>query len=410
MEYGCIGEKLGHSFSKEIHNALADYEYELCEVPRDGLDSFMRCADFKAINVTIPYKEAVIPYLYKIDASAAEIGAVNTVVNRNGRLFGYNTDFYGMTRLIAHAGIDPTGKKVAILGSGGTSKTAHAVARSLGASEIIKVSRSGKNGTATYKELYEKHADTQIIINTTPVGMYPSIFDSAADTARFPDLCGFVDAVYNPLRTAAVLRAKERGISAEGGLYMLTAQAVRASEIFLDTKYSESECDRIFDKITKEKENIVLIGMPSSGKSTVGRLLADELGRDFYDTDATVEQKINMSIAEYFSSFGEEAFRKEESEAVREICKSTSSVISTGGGAVLKPENIHNLKKNGRLFFIDRPLNDLMPSDDRPLARDKDAIVRRYNERYEIYRAAADVIIPAECDAAEVAERILKHR
>lgn len=410
MEYGCIGEKLGHSFSKEIHSALSEYKYELKEIPRDGLDSFMRKKDFKAINVTIPYKEAVIPYLYEIEDTAAEIGAVNTVVNRNGRLYGYNTDFYGMTRLIAHANIDVREKRVAILGSGGTSKTARAVAGRLGADEIIRVSRNGRNGAVTYEELYEKHPDIQIIINTTPIGMFPDVFESPVDLSRFPSLVGVIDAVYNPLRTRLVLEAAGKNISSEGGLYMLTAQAVRASEIFLGTHYSESECDRVFNEMSKAKENIVLIGMPSSGKSTVGRLLADKLGRKFYDTDTLAEERIGMSISEYFLKFGEATFRTEEQEAVRDVCKNTCSVISTGGGAVLRSENVRNLKKNGKLFFIDRPLEALMPSEDRPLASNRRAITQRYEERYEIYKAAADVVIPAECEVDEVAERILKNR
>ena len=253
MKYGCIGEHLKHSFSKEIHNALCDYEYEIREIPREELAAFMEAKEFTAINVTIPYKESVIPYLHYIDDFAKEIGAVNTIVNRDGKLYGYNTDFYGMTKLLRTAHIYPRGKKVAILGTGGTSKTAFAVARAEGANEIIKVSRSAKDGAVTYEELYEKHADTDIIINTTPLGMYPNIFDKAVDISRFENLVGVVDAIYNPLRTQLVSDGYKK-IAAEGGLYMLVAQAVRASEIFLDKEYPNGTIDKVFDKIYNEKE------------------------------------------------------------------------------------------------------------------------------------------------------------
>ncbi len=411
MEYGLIGEKLGHSFSKEIHSALADYEYELLELDKCELESFMRSGSFKAINVTIPYKEAVIPYLYSIDEAASAIGAVNTVVNESGKLYGYNTDFYGMCALIRHAGIDVKRKKLAILGSGGTSKTARAVAEHLGAQEIVRVSRTASDGAVNYEELYKNHLDTQIIINTTPVGMFPKLHSAPpADISRFPELVGVIDAVYNPLRTELVLSARERGIPSEGGLYMLAAQGVRASEIFTGRKYDEDECERVYDGMVREKENIVLIGMPASGKSTVGRILSSECGLPFLDTDSIITERIGMSISEYFSRFGEGAFRDIESEVIRELSGKTSCVIATGGGAVLRDENVTNLKKNGRLFFIDRPPEKLVPTSDRPLSQDRAAIEKRYKERYSIYMKAADARIPAECSAETVAERIRKSR
>ena len=261
MKYGLIGEKLGHSFSKDIHAQLGDYEYEPREIDRDSLEAFMTERDFLGINVTQPYKEAVIPYLDEIDGVASEIGAVNTVVNRDGRLYGYNTDFYGMSMLFDYAGIDASGKKVAILGTGGTSKTAHAVLNSLGARKIIKVSRSGRDGTITYSELYQMHADVEIIVNTTPVGMYPNIFGSPVDISGFSSLQGVIDAVYNPLNSTLVQAARERGIPAEGGLYMLVGQALKASELFVGTKYPSFMLDVIYEGIKAEKENVVLIGM-----------------------------------------------------------------------------------------------------------------------------------------------------
>ena len=406
FEYGCMGETLKHSFSKEIHNFLKDYDYDIIEVPKDRLDSFLKERDFKAINVTIPYKEAVIPYLFEIEATAKEIGAVNTVVNRDGRLYGYNTDFYGMSRLIEKIGIDLRGKKVAILGTGGTSKTSVAVAKALGARETVRVSRSVGKDSVTYGELYEKHSDTEVIINTTPVGMYPNIFDTPVDLSRLPSVIGVVDAVYNPLRTPLILAAKKRGIAAEGGLYMLVNQAVRASEIFIDTKYEKSESDKVFKKIYSEKENIVLVGMPSSGKSTVGKIIAKALGREFVDTDSLIEENEGMSIPEIFEKYGEDYFRDAETVAVKSVSLRSGIVIATGGGAVLREENVNALSENGRIYFIDRPLEDLIPTPDRPLSSSGEAIEKRYRERYGIYSSIADKTIKVTTDAEGVAKSI----
>ena len=408
MKYGCIGEHLGHSYSKEIHAALSDYEYEIREVEREALDSFLSARDFLAINVTIPYKEAVIPHLSHIDKTAKDIGAVNTVVNRAGKLYGYNTDFFGMSALISHAKISLKDKKVAILGTGGTSKTAAAVAKSLGAREIIKVSRSAHDGAVSYSDLYENHSNTDIIINTTPVGMYPKIDASPIDISRFPKLCGVIDAIYNPLRSRLVLSARERGIAAEGGLYMLVAQAVRASEIFLDIEYPLGTVERVYSDVLKSKENIVLIGMPSSGKSTVGKILSDVLGRDFIDTDDLVTENAGMSIPNIFEKYGEKYFRNIESSAVLNASLISSRVIATGGGVPLREENVTALKQNGKIYFLDRSPELLTPTSDRPLSKDKAAIEERYRERYPIYSGKSDKKIDADGKTREVAEKILE--
>lgn len=404
--YGCIGEHLKHSFSKEIHNALADYDYKIIEIPREELADFAMRADFRAINVTIPYKESIIPFLTCIDGHAKSIGAVNTVVNRDGKLYGYNTDFYGMRALLKHAGISLRGKKVIVLGTGGTSKTARAVAEYEQADKVLRVSRRKSEDSVSYDELYEQHTDAQIIINTTPVGMFPSVEASPINLSCFPSLEGVIDAVYNPLRTTLVLSAIEQGCKAEGGLYMLVAQAVRASEIFLDKRYDESVLDEIFTKILSAKENVVLTGMPASGKSTVGRILAKALNREFVDTDELIVKKAGKEISQIFKDDGEDAFRNIESEVIREISSHGSLIIATGGGAVLREENILALKKNGRLFFLDRPLEHLVPTSDRPLASTRADIERRYNERIDIYRSSADVIIDASLDADGVANKI----
>lgn len=408
MKYGCIGEHLKHSFSKEIHAQIGDYEYEIREIPRDGLDEFMSRADFLGINVTIPYKELVIPHLYYIHPDALCIGAVNTVVNRDGRLYGYNTDFYGMTRLISHAGADVSKKKVVILGTGGTSKTAAAVAKHLGAREVIRVSRSSREDAVDYDALYSLHTDAELIINTTPVGMYPNNYSSPVDISRFPALTAVIDAVYNPLSTPLIAAARERGIIAEGGLYMLVAQAVRASEIFLDLEYEDTLLDSVYERIYKSKENVVLIGMPSSGKSTVGRYIADLLGRELIDTDDAVVNIAGCSIPEIFKEHGEGRFRDYECEAVLEVAKRSSTVIATGGGAILREENVKALRQNGRIYFIDRPVDLLIPTSDRPLSTDRVAIEKRYAERYPIYSGVCDKKIDGSGDVPSVAEKILE--
>ena len=406
MKYGLIGEKLGHSFSKEVHSMLSDYEYEIREIPKEGLDSFMKEADFKAINVTIPYKESVIPYLSYISDEAKKIGSVNTIVNRGGKLYGYNTDFFGMVSLINKMRLSIKGKKTVILGTGGTSKTAFAVVESLGAEPIITVSRTKKDGAIDYEELMKDHLDAEIIINTTPVGMYPDNFSSPVDISPFTKLEGVIDAIYNPIRTSLVVDALERGIKAEGGLYMLVAQAVYASEIFLDTKYPTEKLDKIYKKIKRKKENIVLIGMPASGKSTVATLLSKDLSRTVLDTDRMIEKSRQKSISDIFESDGEKAFRDYETYEIANASLQNNTIIATGGGAILRSENVKMLKQNGVLFFIDRPYEKLVPTSDRPLASDLDAIKKRYEERYDVYLKTADARIDADDQPVNVAKKI----
>ena len=407
MKYGCIGERLGHSFSREIHRRLG-YGYELLEIPRDGLEAFLLSGDFSAINVTIPYKESVIPYLYETDEDAGLIGAVNTVVNRGGRLYGYNTDVYGLTALIRRAGIELRGRRVAVLGTGGTSKTARAVAKRLGAAEIYTVSRAPKDGEIGYGELYERALSVDVIINTTPVGMFPKREGCPVDISCFKKLSGVVDAVYNPLSTRLVLDARSRGVPAEGGLYMLVAQAIRASEIFLDKRYPEDLTEKIYHDVLREKENIVLIGMPSSGKTTVGKILAERLSRELSDTDRVVEEMTGRLPHQIISERGEEEFRRIEAEAVSQASSACGRVIATGGGAPLRKENLEALRSNGRISFLDRPLESLTPTEDRPLTNSECEMKKKYEERYPIYLSACDVKIDADCSANEVAERILE--
>lgn len=396
MKYGLIGEKLGHSFSKIIHNMIADYDYEICEIAPDDFDAFMEKRDFNAINVTIPYKKRIIPFLDYISDEAKEIGAVNVVVNKDGKLSGYNTDLGGLIALIKRTGAELSGKKVLIAGTGGTSNTAMTAAKMLSASEVIKLSRSSNPGVCTYDEAYELHSDAKFIINTTPSGMYPELMDKRPfDVDKFPELEGIVDAVYNPLRTQLVCDAKNKGIISEGGLYMLVMQAVLASEIFIGTKYDKKISDKVFETIYNSKQNIVLIGMPGSGKTTVGTMLAKELSRPLIDTDEEIVKKMQMPITDIFTKYGEDGFRDIEAEVVEEVSKLNGVIIATGGGAILRPENVRNLKLNGRVYFLDRPLQDLVPTDTRPLSSSYEALKKRFDERYDKYLAATDVRV---CD------------
>ena len=408
MQYGCIGEHLTHSFSKEIHGLLQDYGYELKEIPMGALDAFMTARDFKAINVTIPYKQDVIPFLKEVEDVASAIGAVNTVVNRDGQLYGYNTDFGGMTDLIKRTGIDVKKKKVLILGAGGTSKTAMAVAQRMGAASVQRVSRTPKPGVLTYEDVLAEHPDAQVLINTTPRGMFSRESGMPIDPALFPKLCGVVDAVYNPLRTEFVLKARGMGVPAAGGLYMLVRQAVLASEIFLGIQYPETVTEEIYRKIKSQKENIVLTGMPGSGKSTVGKLLAEEWNRPYLDTDALITEKAGMPPGEIIASRGEAAFRDMETEVIREVSSRNGCVIATGGGAILRPQNIALLRMNGKICFLDRPAEQLIPTEDRPLSSTKEAIQQRYHERYPIYLATADTVIINSGTPKEAAEGIKK--
>ena len=407
LTYGCIGEHLPHSFSREIHEQIGGYAYELKELTPEELPAFMTARAFRGINVTIPYKQAVIPFLDEIDDTARAIGAVNTVVNRNGKLYGYNTDLDGLTRLIRRAGLDLTGKKVLIPGTGGTSRTASFAAEKLGAREILRVSRTGKEGSLTYEDALRNHTDAEIILNTTPCGMFPEPDAQPLPLEPFSRLQGVADVIYNPLRSRLVLDARSRGIPAEGGLYMLVAQAVRASEHFLDTSYPDNLADRIYDRVLRKKENIVLIGMPGSGKSVIGRILAEKTGNLLADTDDLIVRKAGKSIPDIFREDGESVFRDLESAVIRELSKQGGQIISTGGGAVLRPENVTVLRQNGRLFWLNRSPEDLVPTEDRPLADTQAKMKQLYLEREPVYRAAADEIIPVTGTPQQTAGRIL---
>lgn len=437
MEYGLIGERLSHSFSKEIHESLGKYSYELHEIKKTDLPGFLKKREFKGINVTMPYKETVIPYLDHVSKEAQEIGAVNTIVNRNGELFGYNTDAFGLELLIK-SNIDLKNKKVLILGSGGTSKTALYVVRKLGAKSAFRVSRKFKNfpkescdvkmpdledicaDVISYDEAYRSHPDADVIINTTPVGMYPKNAGSPIDISLFPCLLAVFDVIFNPLRTNISLAAKEKGIVNANGLFMLVAQAVMAGKLFETEEFSDNDIfdDDIFDDLNRissdkyknilsDKLNLVLIGMPTCGKTSVGREISRLLGKCFFDTDSEIEKNAGLSTSDFIHKFGEKAFRSKEKEIIEKISKNNNSVIATGGGSISDHENVRALKRNGIFVFIDRDLKNLSPMTDRPLADTYEKLAALYYERYPIYKAAADITIDGNHGITENAEEII---
>lgn len=411
MRVGLIGDPLGHSFSPRLHAAFGTADYELHPIPAEALPAFFRERAFEGVNVTIPHKIAVIPLLDELHPSAEECGAVNTVVNRGGKLTGYNTDIFGMSFALAHAGISLSGRHVVILGSGGTSHTARALAKREGAASVTVVSRSGEVNYSNISELVE----TEIVINTTPVGMFPHADASPVDLTVFPRLRGVFDAVFNPLRTRLIEQAENLGVPVASGLLMLTAQAKAASILFRGGDYSEpspasevgAEILNVWREVTAELTNIVLIGMPSSGKTTVGTLLAERLRRPLIDTDAETERRTGKTVPELFAEGGEKNFRKEERLTVSECARRTGVIIATGGGAPMFPENRAALAGNGFVVLILRDTEKLDTAG-RPLSRDLDTLKAMYKVRMPVYKAFADAEAVNDDTPSACAEFILE--
>ena len=417
--YGLLGRKLGHSWSAPIHKALGCDSYRMIELEPGQLGDFLRREDVAGLNVTIPYKRDVMSFCDVIDPAAAAIGSVNTIVRREGRLYGYNTDIDGFLYMLRRARISLMGKKVVVLGSGGASLTAQAAARRAGARKIVVVSRSGPDN---YENLPQRHGDAEVLVNTTPVGMWPDMAGRPVDLALFSRMEAVADIIYNPVRTELLLQAEEidrdfhrmsdaprdvlvnaglRPIRYTGGLPMLVRQAVRAEELFFDRSIPDSETERILAGLWQERTNIVLVGMPGCGKTTVGQELAQLSGRPFVDLDKRIVDSAGASISEIFAQEGEETFRHLESLVLDDVCTQGGQVIATGGGAVLQAENRAAMRRTGRVYFLRRVLAQL-PKDGRPLSQSGD-LAEMYRLREPLYRAAADAEIDNNTTAAGAA-------
>lgn len=389
--FGLLGEKLSHSRSPQIHALLSEYEYRLFPTPREELDSFLRSDTFSGLNVTIPYKETVLPYCSQLSAVAQRMGCVNTITRASdGSLIGDNTDYFGFCYMLSHYFPDLTGKKALVLGSGGASKTVRIALADVGCREVVIISRSGENN---YENL-SLHADAEFIVNTTPVGMYPNNGEAPLSLKRFPNLLGVADLIYNPLQTALLLEARALGIPCANGLMMLVAQAALSASLFTGVPIAESRIDEITAQLSFDETNLILIGMPGCGKSTLGKRLALKYNREFLDTDELIHAETGRSPAQIITQDGEAAFRTIETQIITKAGAATGKVIATGGGIVTREANLAPLAQNGILLFINRA-PALLPTDGRPLSADKEAVMRLYEHRLPLYRSFSDFEIPA---------------
>lgn len=387
MRCGLLGKKLGHSYSPQIHSHLGAYSYELFEKAPEELCDFLLHGDFTGLNVTMPYKKDVIPYCDELSPRAALLGAVNTIIRRNdGKLIGHNTDYFGFQSMLKRTGLKVAGKKALVLGSGGASATAVCVLRELKANVIV-ISRSGENNY----ENVSAHKDAAVIVNATPVGMYPNTGISPVDLAMFPELEGVLDIVYNPARTQLLLDAEKRGLITENGLWMLVAQAKESAEWFLGKGIEDDAIQKIHTILQKQMENTILIGMPGCGKSTIGKQLALQLGKQFYDADAEIVLRAGISIPEIFAKYGENGFRELETAVLKDLGKCSGLVIATGGGCVTRSENYSLLHQNGTIIWIQRDL-DSLPTDGRPLSS-KDNLNAMYAIRKPLYTSFSDYTV-----------------
>ena len=401
MKCGLLGRFLSHSYSPQIHGMLGAYPYTLFEKEPEEIVDFLQNGDFTGINVTVPYKKTVIPYLDELSPVARRLGAVNTVVRRNGKLIGHNTDYFGFQMMVQKSGLDVSGKKALVLGSGGASNTAVTVLQDLGA-DVTVISRQGEH---TYSNLH-LHADASLIVNTTPVGMYPNNGESPVNLDQFTHLEGVLDLIYNPAKTQLLLDAEKRNIPHVNGLLMLVAQAKESSEWFTDMMLSDDLISSIHNCLEKQMRNIILIGMPGSGKSTVGRLLAEKTGRKFVDADLLIQQLAKKKIPEIIAQDGEEIFRDWETAALAELGKQSGLIIATGGGCVTKERNFPLLHQNGILFWLQRDLEKL-PTDGRPLSQ-KGRLEEMFQARQPLYRSFADHIIDNNGLLSEAVSSILE--
>lgn len=402
MKFGLMGKTLKHSYSKIIHEKFGKYSYDLLSLEEDSIPSMLKNPEYSGFNITIPYKKTIIPFCDSISKEAEKIGSVNTVIKKDGRFLGYNTDYAGFLAMTKRADIDFSGKKVAILGSGGTYSTAFAVTSDEGAREIVSVSRYGE---FNYENIHLWN-DAEIIINTTPVGMFPNNGNSVVNIDDFKNLEGVIDVIYNPLKTKLIYDAEKRGIKAIGGLYMLVFQAKEAFEIFTGENFPDEKTEEIFNSLTKETENIVLVGMPGCGKSTAGKFLSEFTGKELLDTDTLIEEKHHMKPAEILKKYGEDQFRNIETECIKDAGKLTGKIISCGGGIVKREENFYPLKQNGKIIFIKRDLKNLA-TEGRPLSSSPDALLEMEKERMPLYEALKDITIENNKDFSSFKEKLI---
>lgn len=400
MKCGLLGRHLAHSYSPQIHGFLGDYPYQIFEKEPEEIGTFLKKGDFTGINVTIPYKKDVIPYLDELTDTAKRLGAVNTIVRRNGKLIGHNTDYFGFRSMVERTGLYVRGKKVVVLGSGGASNTAVAVLEEM-AANVIVVSRTGQNH---YGNLH-LHADAAVIVNATPVGMYPHVGNSPVDLAQFPMLCGVLDIIYNPARTKLLLDAEDRGLVTENGLWMLVAQAKESAEWFTGEPIDDTCIEAIHTALRSQMENLVLIGMPGCGKSTAASLLAQATGRKAVDADAEIVKEAGCSIAEIFASSGEDAFRALETKVLARLGMESGLIIATGGGCVTRQENYPLLHQNGRIFWLQRDTS-LLPTDGRPLSQ-ATKLADMYRIRKPMYGQFADVTVGNDGEMDDTVKAIL---
>lgn len=399
-KFGLLGRKLSHSFSPKIHKMLGSYEYKLYENEPENVGNFLENCELSGMNVTIPYKKDVIPYCVSLSETAKKLGSVNTLVKKSDGWHGYNTDYYGFTYMTKKSGINPKGKKAIVLGSGGASLTVVQALWNMGAKEVIVISRAGEDN---YENL-QKHFDAEIIVNTTPVGMYPNNLQCVIDLKNFKSCKGVLDLIYNPSKTKLLIDADNLNIPNINGLSMLVAQAKKSSELFFSKEIPDSVIDYITDKLNNQSLNIVLIGMPGCGKSTTGKVLSELLGREFIDCDEEIVKYKNMSIPEIFEKEGEEAFRKAEHEVIKNVSKKSGCIIATGGGCVTREENYNYLHQNGKIFWIKRDISAL-PTNGRPLSK-INSLSQMYEKRKPMYEKFSDFIIEGHNDQREAAEKI----
>lgn len=400
---GLLGEKISHSYSPKIFSLMGGYEYLLFPTPKENFEEFFRNNRLDGFNVTIPYKVRAMELCNSLSDEAKETGCVNTVIkNQDGTIHGENTDIFGFEHMAEKIGCDFKGKKVVVLGSGGSCRTVRYVAEKHGASEIIIISRTGENN---YENI-SKHADAEIIVNTTPVGMYPDNGKSPVDLSIFKKCGKVLDLIYNPSRTVLIQQAESLGIDCINGLYMLVCQAIRSANLLLGESISDDIADSVYEQLEKDQKNIAFIGMPGCGKTTVGRLLAEKTGREFVDTDGEIELEGGF-IQEIFRRFGEPGFRKLEKEVIQRVCRESGTVISTGGGAVLLPENITSIRENSTVIYLDAPLGSLEMTG-RPLSRDRMTLMKMYFHRAKLYEKCADFTVKVSRDPEETLRSVME--